>query len=122
MDPTETSPDAGETEYNENAPLLATSPSRHDEVPKLLPRWTRMQWRVMLIAAFLMFSANLGNFMGLPPQIKIFEDIICENYKRSLDQKSFHRINGDVCQSEVVQNELALVTGWKNTLDVLPGT
>jgi hypothetical protein len=78
----------------------------------------------MLIAAFLMFSVNFGHFIGTAPQLKIFEDIICENYKRSLDQQAPYAntdFDGSICKSEPVQSELALISGWKNTLDVLPG-
>lgn len=124
MTSTEPSQEARETECDENAPLLPSSGPRYDNISRLLPRWTRMQWRVMLIAAFMMLTANLGVFMGLPPQVKIYEDIICNNYKRALEQDSPHQISlefdGDICQSPPVQNELALVIGWENTLDVLP--
>ncbi|EED24623.1 conserved hypothetical protein [Talaromyces stipitatus ATCC 10500] len=82
-----------------------------------------MQWRVMLITAFLMFSVNFGHFMATAPQLKMFEDIICENYKRSLDQETPHKnidFGGNICKSEPVQSELTFISGWKNTLDVLP--
>lgn len=83
-----------------------------------------MQWRVMLIAAFLMLSVKFGHFIGTAPQLKIFEDVIRQKYKQTIDPETPHgnfEFDGDICKSEPVQSELALVSGWKNTLDVLPG-
>ena len=59
--------------------------------------------------------------MAQPPQLQLFEDIICKNYVLSINATSNAAGTLDnVCKSPVVQKELALVTGWKNTFDILP--
>lgn len=67
--------------------------------------------------------------MAQPPQLQIFEDIICRNYVQSINATSSNDgllSSGiaaevdNICKSPVVQKELALVTGWKNTFDTLP--
>lgn len=59
--------------------------------------------------------------MAQPPQLQIFEDIICKNYVLSINATSNTAGTLDnVCKSPAVQKELALVTGWKNTFDTLP--
>ncbi|GAM35309.1 MFS multidrug transporter [Talaromyces pinophilus] len=88
---------------------------------RLLPDWSTTQWRVMIAAALLLLSINFGNFMAQPPQLQIFEDIICKNYVLSINATSNSAGTLDnVCKSPAVQKELALVTGWKNTFDTLP--
>ncbi|PCG96786.1 Major facilitator superfamily domain, general substrate transporter [Penicillium occitanis (nom. inval.)] len=88
---------------------------------RLLPDWSPTQWRVMIAAALLLLSINFGNFMAQPPQLQIFEDIICKNYVLSINATSNSAGTLDnVCKSPAVQKELALVTGWKNTFDTLP--
>jgi hypothetical protein len=97
----------------ETEPLLAHATGR-PKSKKLL---------VSIVCAIFLLSADFGFFMSTAPQLTVFEDIICRNYKASL-----HRA-GDVpppsdlnpCKSEAVQGELALVIGYKDTLDVLPG-
>ncbi|KAJ5719975.1 hypothetical protein N7493_006853 [Penicillium malachiteum] len=107
---------------SETTCLLETSRPQQKRLWNALPQWTWIQWRVMLLV--LMFSVNFGHFMGTAPQLAIFEDIICENYKRSLGREASHKIiefDKNICKSEPVQSELAFISGWKNTLDALPG-
>ncbi|KAJ5714092.1 uncharacterized protein N7483_011273 [Penicillium malachiteum] len=116
-----------EADQSENTPLLETPGPQQGRVGRLcnvLPQWTWIQWRVTLLAAFLMFSVNFGHFMGTAPQLAIFENVICENYKRSLGREAPYttvEFDNNICKSEPVQSELAFLLGWKNTLDVLPG-
>ncbi|KAJ5629585.1 hypothetical protein N7528_003242 [Penicillium herquei] len=102
---------------SETTPLLETPRPQQKRLWNALPQWTWIQWRVMLLAAFLMFSVNFGHFMGTAPQLAIFEDIIW------LGREASHMIiefDNNICKSEPVQSELAFISGWKNTLDVLP--
>lgn len=100
----------------ETEPLLAHATSR-PKSKKLL---------VFMVCAIFLLSADFGFFMSTAPQLAVFEEIICRNYKATL-----HRA-GDVlapsppsdlnpCKSEAVQGELALLIGYKDTLEVLPG-
>ncbi|RAO67780.1 uncharacterized protein BHQ10_003792 [Talaromyces amestolkiae] len=126
---------------NETTPLLA-NPHQHyieDESTesqagvsepssqwRLLPDWSPTQWRVMIAGALLLLSVNFGNFIAQPPQLQIIEDIICRNYVQSINATSSTLSGGmvaevdNICKSPAVQKELALVTGWKNTFDILP--
>lgn len=59
--------------------------------------------------------------MAQPPQLQIFEDIICRNYVQLINSTPGAAVAvDDICKSPAVQKELALVTGWKNTFDILP--
>jgi hypothetical protein len=82
----------------------------------------------MVIGVIMMLTINFGSYLGLPPQIQVFEDIICRSYR----QKNFNHtsrnatailpLNDDICKSAPVQSELALVSGWKDTFEILPCT
>ncbi|CAG7963727.1 unnamed protein product [Penicillium olsonii] len=102
--------------------------SEIDETQPMLAHTTKSKSKkllVFIVCAVFLLSADFGFFMSTAPQLAVFEDIICRDYKATL-----HR-TGDVltpslsgpnpCKSEAVQGELALVIGYKNTLEVLPG-
>lgn len=59
--------------------------------------------------------------MAQAPQTAIFEEIICRHHAVQ-SRGANATIDGvDPCKSELVQGELALVLGYKDTFDVLPG-
>ncbi|KAJ5493690.1 Major facilitator superfamily domain general substrate transporter [Penicillium fimorum] len=97
-------------------PLLgshATKPAQHPK--KLL---------VSIVCAIFLLSADFGFFMSSAPQIAVYEDIICRNYQATLHRAGNETLTPPVsnpCKSETVQGELALVIGYQNTFDVIPG-
>jgi MFS family permease len=73
----------------------------------------------------LLLLIDVSGFLGLAPQTQIFEDIICRNYYAGIDKQSnqsYAAISDDErCKIEPVQSELAIMLGYKETLDQLPG-
>jgi MFS family permease len=61
-------------------------------------------------------AADFGNYLGYAPHIEILESIICRQARGS---NSF--VRNDNCKSPEVQGELALINGWKDTFDQVPG-
>ena len=80
---------------------------------------------VFVVCAVLLLAVDFGFYMSNAPQLAVFEDIICRNYKETLhrtgDALTPSLVEGNPCKSEAVQGELALVIGYKDTFDVLPG-
>jgi hypothetical protein len=100
----------GETE-----PLLgsATKPAQHPK--KLL---------ISIVCAIFLLSADFGFFMSTAPKMAVYEDIICRNYQATLQGAGNGTLilpESNPCKSEAVQGELALVIGYQNTFDVVPG-
>ncbi|RAK98755.1 MFS general substrate transporter [Aspergillus ibericus CBS 121593] len=62
-------------------------------------------------------AADFGNYLSYAPQIAIFESIICHR----LGENRYSLGPGPGCKSPNVQAELALVNGWKDMFDQLPG-
>lgn len=62
--------------------------------------------------------------MSTAPQLAVYEDIICRNYQATLHGAGNGTLTppeSNPCKSEAVQGELALVIGYQNTFDVVPG-
>lgn len=76
---------------------------------------------VLGVCCVLILAVDFGFFMASAPQTAIFEEIICRNH--GLQSRASNGTSGgvDPCKSELVQGELALVLGYKDTFDVLPG-
>lgn len=80
---------------------------------------TKKQWEVMVLNALLILFTNFAIFLSVPPQTKIFEDIICR--KMHWDSASYlHPGDDDRCRGALVQSELARINGWKTTFEALP--
>jgi MFS family permease len=86
---------------------------------------TRRSIGVLALVCILLLLIDISGFLGLAPQTQIFEDIICQNYYDSIDKQpnqSYPPISGDErCKIEPIQSELAMILGYKDTLDQLPG-
>lgn len=41
------------------------------------------RWRILLVGSVLVLLADFGFFLAIPPQTKIFEDILCNQYYAS---------------------------------------
>ncbi|KAL2829492.1 major facilitator superfamily domain-containing protein [Aspergillus cavernicola] len=93
----------------EREPLLGerSSPAARDASPNPLSRHHR---RLLLLVCATIVAADFGSALALAPQISIFESLICRRIGDGVD-----------CKSPEVQGELALLTGWKETADQLPG-
>jgi hypothetical protein len=101
---------------HETEPLLANTVR---DVPQKRSL-TSKKLVVSIICATMLLATDFGFFMAQAPQTAIFEEIICRNH--GLWSRDAATIDGvDPCKSELVQGELALILGWKDTFDVLPG-
>ncbi|KGO74874.1 Major facilitator superfamily domain, general substrate transporter [Penicillium italicum] len=105
-----------DTLTDETAPLLGSHTTKPAQHPKKL--------LVSIVCAIFLLSADFGFFMSTAPQMAVYEEIICRNYQATL-----HGAGNDTgippelnpCKSEAVQGELALVIGYQDTFDVMPG-
>jgi hypothetical protein len=72
---------------------------------------------VTLAVSALILLADVVASVPVAPRMVIFEDIICRNYYAASE-------NGQEignCKIGPVQSELALINGWKETFDTIPG-
>ncbi|KAL2829593.1 major facilitator superfamily domain-containing protein, partial [Aspergillus pseudoustus] len=90
---------------DENTPLLAT-PRR---------RTGRQAHWILFVLCTVIVTIDFAGYLSIAPQTQILEDIIC----RDLHPDAV--VSSTTCKDVDVQTELALLTGWKDTLDQLPG-
>ncbi|KAJ5994791.1 hypothetical protein N7481_001768 [Penicillium waksmanii] len=112
---------------NETAPLLTPTPN--SEPPSNGNNSSsnnngRKKLLILVACGIFILAADFGFFLSQAPQTAIFEQIICRNYLlNSRDDVNASLLNSpseDPCKSELVQGELALINGYKETFDVLP--
>lgn len=128
----ETDPDAI-VHAHETTPLLATEPSTQQGVSQQrqdeyfeenvdsISRPTQHSARVLTLVCTLLMLLDIAGFLGMAPQIQIFEDIICQNYYAGqLNQIDTLPVN-ERCKIEPVQSELAVIQAYKDTFEQLPG-
>ncbi|KAJ5108505.1 MFS general substrate transporter [Penicillium angulare] len=101
--------------HDENQPLLGSSEARPT------PSSKSQKFHVMFAAITLILAVDFGFYLTTAPQTKVFESIVCQNYISGLPKHEITIPTEDICKSGPVQSELALVNGWKDTSDVLPG-
>ncbi|KAJ5775776.1 uncharacterized protein N7511_000787 [Penicillium nucicola] len=89
-----------------------------DSRPTVMDRTTK-QWEVMVLNSLLILFINFAIFLSVPPQTKIFEDIICRkmNWDSALH---LDPVEDGRCRGALVQSELARINGWKTTFEALP--
>ncbi|KAJ5382218.1 Major facilitator superfamily domain general substrate transporter [Penicillium concentricum] len=100
-------------EPDERAPLLGGQEASHDDHSKVTSFPRR---RLLLLVCLCVVAADFGNYLGYAPHIEIIESIIC---RQAGSNNSFGV--DDNCKSPHVQGELALINGWKDTFDQVPG-
>jgi hypothetical protein len=79
------------------------------------------QYIILSISAIILIL-DISSCVAVVPQTVILEDIVCSKYYSSLVYAtSGTKFDGDRCKIEPVQSEVALVNGWKDTFEAIPG-
>jgi len=102
--------------HSEIEPLL---PNIIPDVPRRNQNSNSKKLLVFTVCSILILAAEFGFFMAQAPQTAIFEKTICRNH--GLLSQANGTTGVDPCKSELVQGELALILGYKDTFEVLPG-
>lgn len=100
---------------DETAPLLRADSSDSSLSATAHPSTdpnSRRATRVVVLVCFVIVAVDFGYVLSIAPQTEIFESIICARLHPG-DQKN--------CKTPDVQGELALLIGWQETFNQLPG-
>ena len=115
-----------EEEYTTaHTPLLRSFPrDPEDGLEEPTPRTQRSTYHVLGLVLTIVFAADLAGSISKAPLIRVYESIICNSYYKTADPGLIK--NGQVeewyCKVAPVQEELALLRGWHDFFDYLPGT
>ncbi|KAF2492574.1 MFS general substrate transporter [Lophium mytilinum] len=78
---------------------------------------------VAVIGALAIFIVDLGNFMFYPARTRLYESSICLRFYQDTDPSQIR--NGTVpeqlCKINEVQDTVAMVFGWQDLFDAIPG-
>jgi len=103
-------------------PLLGAFP-RPDEDASSIPL-TSPRYYVLGLVLSIVFVTDLANSVSKAPLTRVFESIICQNHFAIVDPSKINN-NGFVeerhCKVGPVQEELALLRGWQDFFDYVPG-
>ncbi|KAH7091603.1 hypothetical protein FB567DRAFT_490630 [Paraphoma chrysanthemicola] len=76
------------------------------------------------LALFLVAIVDMGAFLAEPPRTRIFEANLCLSYYREHDVSVIGAdgsIPETLCKIDAVQQKLAMIFGWQDLFDALPG-
>ena len=114
-----------EEEYTTaHTPLLRSFPRDvEDELDEPTSRTQRSTYYVLGLVLTIVFAADLAGSISKAPLIRVYESIICNAHYKIVDPGLIR--NGQVeeryCKVAPVQEELALLRGWHDFFDYLPG-
>ena len=82
-------------------------------------------WALLVILVFILITiVDVGAFLAEPPKTRVFEANICLAYYEENDPSKI-RSDGSVpetlCKIDEVQQKLAMIFGWQDTFDAIPG-
>ncbi|KAL4888415.1 hypothetical protein BDV59DRAFT_188585 [Aspergillus ambiguus] len=80
------------------------------------PQKPRNRAWVSFLVCVVIVTIDFGRYLSIAPQTQLLESIICRRQGQSQEHQAT-----DPCKTLEEQSELALVNGWKDTLDALPG-
>lgn len=112
---------------SETAPLLRNRLATEEEEPPQLdeptvPRPKRETLRAIILIYAITLLCDFAGYFAYAPQLQIFEDIICRDHYTALGQwNAGEPLEPSRCKTPAVQAELALLNGWKDTLEIIPG-
>jgi len=110
-------------ENEEYHPLgLSTNGKQSNIVQKLYQK--RQEWLPLFLCGLLFFVVDFASYMRVAPKTRMFEMAFCRDYYQKVNPGVIDG-NGEVpeslCKIEEIQQELALLKGWLNMLEFLPG-
>ncbi|EEP77442.1 predicted protein [Uncinocarpus reesii 1704] len=118
---------------DDELPLLADAEPRgsieNDAVTQILPHsaYRKKTGRChptvfVLLAVILTFAVDFGSYLGIAPQTRIFEDIVCRNYYDKHEPGRFPpgEIPEDQCKIRPVQAEVAFLQAIMSSFEAVP--
>ncbi|KAF1968015.1 MFS transporter-like protein [Bimuria novae-zelandiae CBS 107.79] len=111
----------------EGAPLLSEQTSRDTSPAPPLPvqHTKKKPWVLLTAMVFVLITiVDAGAFLAEPPKTRVFEANLCLRYYEENDPSKIDK-NGSVpealCKIDEVQQKLAMIFGWQDTFDAIPG-
>ncbi|CBY02112.1 similar to MFS transporter [Plenodomus lingam JN3] len=111
----------------EGDPLLSLVDSAFEpeQLPLTVAKKKKKPWVLFVILVFAMVSIiDIGAFLADPPKTRVFEANICLGYYQEHDPSVIGddgTIPEKLCKLDEIQQKLAMIFGWQETFDAIPG-
>ena len=107
----------------EGAPLI--SPTVSNTSLPLVPPPSKKPWVLLVLLAFALIAiVDVGAFLAGPPLTRVYEANLCLIYYREHDPSIIEAdgtIPEKLCKVDEVQQKMAMIFGWQDMFDALPG-
>jgi len=112
----------------EEEPLLSPTESNASisQLPQLPPK--KKPWFLLCSLIFILIAViDIGAFLAEPPKTRLFEANLCLHYYETNDpSKINHSAEGEwvpesLCKVNEVQQKMAMIFGWQEMFDAIPG-
>lgn len=99
------------------------------EASPSLPGTTELKkdkpWVLLCVLIFFLLAiVDVGAFLAEPPKTRVYEASICLRHYEEVDPSKIGP-NGSVpeelCKEDVIQQRMAMIFGWQDTFDAIPG-
>ncbi|KAM7213648.1 Major facilitator superfamily domain containing protein [Rhypophila decipiens] len=84
---------------------------------------TRRRTRLLILICISIVAADFAILLSKAPQLSILESQVYSiiHFNVAPNDSDTQQPEQDFCKSDIVQGELAILTGWKETFDTIPG-
>jgi len=115
--------------FEEGAPLLvdpeSTTPRPSSPAPLAKKEQQSKPWVLLVVLVYLFIAiVDVGAFLAEPPKTRIFEATLCLRYYEENDPSkigSDGSVPEGLCKVDEVQQKLAMIFGWQDMFDAIPG-
>ena len=113
---------------DEREPLVSPIESTTSQVPpslspsSLAPKKPWILLVVLLLA--LVAVIDIGAYLADPPKTRVYEANLCLTYYREHDPSVIDKhglVPEKLCKVDEVQQKMAMIFGWQETFDAIPG-
>ncbi|KAH7115880.1 MFS transporter-like protein, partial [Dendryphion nanum] len=112
--------------FEEDAPLL--SPIDANSYPPIqdsAPRKQRKPWVLLIVLAFFLITIiDIGAFLAEAPKTRVYEANLCVRYYQERDPSKIQpdgTVKEELCKEDAIQSKMAMIFGWQDMFDAIPG-
>ena len=111
----------------EGAPLLSpiVAPLYPAAAEEAQLKKKKKPWVFLIVLAFFLIAiVDVGAFLAEAPKTRVFEANLCVRYFEKHDPSKIGpdgTVKEELCKEDAIQSKLAMIFGWQDMFDAIPG-